>query len=102
VSQLLTQSPFVVAHDHDYPFGKRRCIVSAGTTIEIADVSRFISQESRVEVAEPVDFQRPQTPRQQRRGAGSYRQHLTSCSSKLRYKNSGDRLHRRGDPSAPH
>jgi hypothetical protein len=62
VSQRLTQFPFVVAHDHDRPFRERRCIVSAGATIEVADISRFIFQECRVEVAEAIDFQRPQNP----------------------------------------
>src|SRR5262249_38110640 len=53
---------FVVAHDHDRPFGERCCIVSAGATVEGADISGFIFQECRVEVAEAVDFQRTQKP----------------------------------------
>src|SRR5215831_18511943 len=59
VSYGLTEFPFIVAHDHNDTFGKRCCIISARAAVEVAHISGFILQQSRVEVAEAVDFQSP-------------------------------------------
>src|SRR5207253_2394224 len=56
------QFPLLMAHDDNHALGKRGDVIAAGTPVEIAHLPA-VAGKRRVDIAEAVDFERPQKAR---------------------------------------